>query len=51
MKELKDGTAIEAVKVDTTKNVADLLTKCLSSAVRQCLFKEIDQIAISLASR
>ena len=30
--------------------VADSLTKCLSSSVGQCLFKEIDQIAISLAT-
>ena len=41
---------MEAVKVDAAKNVADLLTKCLSASVRQCLFKQIDQIAISLAT-
>ena len=52
IRELKDETAVEAVKVDTFKNVADLFTKCLSASVRQCLFKQIDhdQIAISLAT-
>ena len=50
IRELKDETAVEAVKVDTVKNVADLFTKCLSAPVRQCLFKQIDQIAISLAT-
>ena len=50
IRELKDEAAIEAVKVDTVKNVADLFTKCLSAPVRQCLFKQIDQIAISLAT-
>ena len=51
IQELKNQAIVTAVKVDTAKNLADLLTKCLTSAVRLCLFKEIDQIAISLASR
>ena len=41
IRELKDETAVEAVQVDTVKNVAGLFTKCLSVSVRQCLFKQI----------
>ena len=28
VKELRDGEKVRAVKVDTAKNVADMLTKC-----------------------
>ena len=50
IRELKDETAVEAVHADTVKTVADVFTQCLSASVRQCLFKQIDQIAISRAT-
>ena len=41
MRELRDASKIKAVKVDTDKNVADLLTKCQEGYQMQKLLKII----------
>ena len=48
--ELKDTKVVDAVKVDTTKNLADMMTKCLTYPVRKSLEARIATIAKSLAS-
>ena len=51
VKELKDTSQFEAVKIATDKNVADLFTKCLVESVRTRLFKQIESVAYDCASR
>ena len=41
VRELRDKKKIKAVKVDTDKNVADLLTKCMEAYQMQKLLKII----------
>lgn len=48
--ELRDRKKVKAVKVSTDKNIADMLTKCLSASVRNNLEKEVVRIANHLAS-
>ena len=47
--ELKDTKVVDAIKVDTTKNIADMMTKCLPYPVRNSLETQIAKIAKSLA--
>ena len=49
VKELKDVKVMDAIKVDTTKNLADMLTKCLTYPVRNALEGLLKDIAKSLA--
>ena len=49
VQELKDGKVVDAVKVDTTKNLADMLTKCLAYPVRNSLEVLLLDIAKSIA--
>ena len=51
VKDLKDVEVLQAVKVDTAFNLADIFTKCTSTAVRKTLMEELVRIArqISLA--
>ena len=48
IKELKDQSSVTAEKVPTEKNLADLLTKCHSKAVRQKLEQLLAQIASNI---
>ena len=45
VKDLKNMDVLKAVKVDTTLNLADIFTKCLSSQVRATLMDELARIA------
>ena len=47
--ELKNEKNVEAVKVDTTKNLADMFTKCLSYPVRKALEDIIQKTAEEIA--
>ena len=47
--ELKDTKVVDSIKVDTTKNIADMMTKCLPYTVRNSLENRIAEIAKSLA--
>ena len=47
--ELKDTKVVDAIKVDTTKNIADMMTKCLPHTVRKSLETQIAEKAKSLA--
>jgi hypothetical protein len=42
VQELKDSDQIKAVKVDTARNLADVLTKCLKTHTRTTLFNLLD---------
>ena len=44
IKEMQDTGRFKAVKVDTTKNLADELTKPLSAATRRLLESELERI-------
>ena len=47
--ELKDTKVVDSIKVETTKNIADMMTKCLPYTVRNSLENRIAEIAKSLA--
>ena len=49
VKELKDIKVVDAIKVETTKNLADMLTKCLTYPVRNALEGLLKDMAKSLA--
>ena len=49
--ELKDTKTVDAIKVDTKKNLADMMTKCLSHAVRSSLEAQIVTIAKTVAKQ
>ena len=49
VQELKNVKVVDAVKVDTTKNLADMLTKCLAYPVRNSLEGLLKDLAKSLA--
>ena len=51
VKELQDKSVIQAVKVDTAKNVADLFTKCLPGCVFKKLLQCVRERALSIAQR
>ena len=44
-KELRDKRGVKAVKISTDKNVADMMTKCLTATVMNKLQMEIDILA------
>ena len=50
IQELKNQAIVTAVKVDTAKNLADLLTKCHSIATRKRLQQELERIAGQVSS-
>ena len=45
VKELRDKRRVKAVKISTDKNVADMMTKCLTPTVMNKLQMEIDILA------
>ena len=49
VQELKDVQVVDAVKVDTSKNLADMLTKCLTYPVRNSLEELLKDLAKSIA--
>ena len=49
LKELHDKSRFVAVKVDTEKNISDMLTKPLVAATRSRLEKEISSMADEIA--
>ena len=51
VKELQDKSVIQAVKVDTAKNVAELFTKCLPGCVFKKLLQCVRERALSIAQR
>ncbi len=51
VQELRDQTQVTAVKVDTTKNLADLYTKCHTAATRKALKQEMARIAVKIPSQ
>ena len=50
IKELKNQATVTETKVDTDKNLADLLTKCHNVATRKRLKQELDRIAAKVSS-
>ena len=44
VKDLKDVDVLQAVKVDTAFNLADIFTKCTSTAVRKNLMEELVRV-------
>ena len=50
IQELKNQAIVTAVKVDTAKNLADLLTKCHSVTTRKRLQQELERIAGQVSS-
>ena len=49
VQELKNAKVVDAIKVDTTKNLADMLTKCLAYPVRNSLEELLKDLAKSMA--
>ena len=49
VQELKDVKVVDAIKVDTSKNLADMLTKCLAYPVRNSLEALLKDLAKSIA--
>ena len=49
VQELKDVKVVDAIKVDTSKNLADMLTKCLTYPVRNSLESLLKDLAKSIA--
>ncbi len=45
VKELRDKRRAKAAKISTDKNVADMMTKCLTATVMNKLQMEIDILA------
>ena len=41
MRELRNSKKVSAMKVDTVKNIADMMAKCLSATVHERLVSEI----------
>jgi len=51
VRELRNSKKVSAMKVDTAKNIADLMTKCLSATVRERLMFELSAIAREIARK
>ena len=49
VRELRNSKKVSAMKVDTMKNIADMMTKCLSATVRERLMFELSSIARNMA--
>ena len=45
VQELRDQKQFKTVHIETSRNLADMLTKCLSAPVREGLFKELQAVA------
>ena len=45
IEELRDKRRVKTVKISTDKNVADMMTKCLTATVMNKLQMEIDILA------
>ena len=45
VQELRDQKQFKTVHIETRRNLADMLTKCLSAPVREGLFKELQAVA------
>ena len=50
-KELKNEKEIDAVKMETAKNLADLYTKCHTVSASQKLQSQLEQLAMDRASK
>ena len=50
IKELRDNKRVQAVPIDTTKNIADLFTKCLSASTIRNLINEVRKRAKTVAN-
>ena len=48
VKELRNTKEIITKHIDTKKNLADMLTKCLGAPVREALFKEMEAVAADI---
>ena len=51
VRELRNSKKVSALKVDTVKNIADMMTKCLSATVRERLMFELSAIAREIARK
>ena len=51
VQELKDEKQINAVKIETARNLADLYTKCHMVATRKKLQAEMELLALETASK
>ena len=51
VRELRNSKKVSAMKVDTAKNIADMMTKCLSATVRERLMFELSAIAREIARK
>ena len=51
VRELRNSKKVSALKVDTAKNIADMMTKCLSATVRERLVFELIAIAREIARK
>ena len=51
VRELRNSKKVSAMEVDTVKNIADMMTKCLSATVRGRLLFELSAIAREIARR
>ena len=49
VQELRNVKVVDAIKVDTSKNLADMLTKCLAYPVRNALEVLLKDLAKSIA--
>ena len=50
VREVRDTSRFEAKKVDTSENVADILTKCLGGATSSALIECVRQRAKAVAA-
>ena len=51
VRELRNSKGVCALKVDTVKNIDDMMTKCLSATVRERLMFELSAIAREIARK
>ena len=51
VRELRDSKKVSAMKVDTAKNIADMMAQCLSATVRERLMFELSAIAREVACK
>ena len=51
VRELGNSKGVSAMKIDTAKNIADTMAKCLSATVRERLMFELSAIAREIARK
>ena len=51
MRELRNSKKVSAMKVDTVKNITDMMAKCLLATVRERLMFELSTIAREVARK